>query len=186
MTVETLFPNGDDGGWPTGGFANIDEGIASADGLTYETSIDNDVTVIDLDDSAIADADTVNSVTVKIRAKDTGSGGKNSLIVDLLIGGVGQGPITSGVLNNAYGTYTFVDAVNWDQDWTAAQLDGMQLEITANQTGKGEAADWQIDAIDVDIDYTAAPSGRIMSSLVGGGGLAGPGGMAGEGGGLAA
>jgi len=156
MAIETLFPNGDDGGWPTGNAGNIDEGIASADGATLETSIDDDVVIVDLDNTAIVDADTVNSVTVKIRAKDTGSGGKNSLIVDLLIGGVGQGAVTGGNMNNAYATYTFNDVTNWDVDWSAAQLNGMQLHITANQVGKGEAADWQIDAIDVDIDYTAS------------------------------
>ncbi len=41
MTIETLFPNGDDAGWPSGGFADIDESIAAADGLIYTTTIKN-------------------------------------------------------------------------------------------------------------------------------------------------
>ncbi|MHA2067293.1 MAG: hypothetical protein ACXABY_23240, partial [Candidatus Thorarchaeota archaeon] len=32
----------------------------------------------------------------------------------------------------------------------------MQLSIRANQTGKAETADWQIDAIDVDIDWSVS------------------------------
>ena len=47
MATELRFPSGDDGGWPTGDFLNIDEGIASADAATLETSIDDDVVVID-------------------------------------------------------------------------------------------------------------------------------------------
>lgn len=162
MATETLVPSGDDNGWPTGNWDNIEETIASADGLTLETNIDDDVVRIDLTDSAITDGDTVNSVTVNIRAKDTGSGGKNSLAVDLVIGGTGQGEVVGGVMNNSYATYTFTDAVNWDVDWTAAQLDGMQLDVRADQTGKAETADWQIDAIDVIIDYTAASSGGLF------------------------
>ena len=159
MAVETLFPSGDDNGWPTGDWTDIDEGIAAADAAILGATTDPDVVLIDLDDSAIADADTVNSVTVKIRAKDTGSGGKNFLDVDLFIGGVGQGVVRTAALGNSYATFTLTDAVNWDVDWTAAQLDGMQLQITSIQTGKAVSATWEIDAIDVDVDYTPAVGG---------------------------
>jgi len=158
MTIETLFPNGDDNGWPTGDWTDIDESIASADGNNLETSIDDDVVVIDLDDSAIVDGDTVNTVTVKIRAKDTGSGGKNQIEVDVDVGGGGLGAIKSASLSNSYATFTFTNAL-WDLDHTAAQMDAMQLIIRADQTGMGTAADWQIDAIDVEIDYTPAGGG---------------------------
>ena len=156
MAIKVLYPNGDDNGWPTGDYLNIDESIASADGLTYATNVDNDTTVVDLDAAGLLDADTINSVTVKIRARDNGAGGNNNLEVDLLIGGVGQGAVLMGVnLTATFTTYTFTDAA-WDIDWTSAQLDGMQLSIRSNQTGKGQGADWIIDAIDVDVDYTAS------------------------------
>ena len=159
MTVETLLPSGDDNGWPTNDWTDIDNTIATPSGTALETTVDDDVVLIDLTNSVIVDGDTVNSVTVKIRAKDTSVSLKDSLVVDLFIGGAGQGQITSDVLVSTYATYTLVDATNWDIDWTAAQLDGMQLEITANQIGKGESATWHIDEIEVDIDYTAAAGG---------------------------
>lgn len=159
MTIETLLPSGDNDGWPTNNWDDMDTTIATPSGVALETTIDNDVVLIDLTDSAITDADTVNSVTVKIRAKDTSVSTKDQLIVNLFIGGVGQGPITSSNLISTYTTVTLVDVTNWDIDWTATQLDGMQLEITANQTGKGESATWHMDEIEVDIDYTLASGG---------------------------
>jgi len=158
MTIENLFPNGDDNGWPTGDWTDIEESIASADGATMETNIDDDVVVIDLDDSAIVDGDTVNTVTIKIRAKDTGAGGKNQLDVDIDVGGGGLGSIKGGNMTNSFATYTFTNAA-WDLDHTASQMDAMQLIIRADQTGMAESADWIIDAIDVDIDYTLAGGG---------------------------
>ena len=153
MTIETLFPSGDNNGWPTGDWPNIDESIASADGLTLETSIDDDVVIIDLDNSVITDGNIVNTVIVKIRAKDTGAGGLNSLAVDVNVGGGGLGEIVGSVLNNGYATYTFINAL-WNLNHTAAQIDAMQLIIRANQTGSIVATNWIIDAIDVDINYT--------------------------------
>ena len=55
-------------------------------------------------------------------------------------------------------TYTYTNVL-WDSDWTAAQIAGMQLTVQAVQTGKATAADWQVDEIEVDIDYTEASSG---------------------------
>ena len=166
MTIETLLPSGDDDGWPTNAWTDIDNTIAIPSGVALETTVDNDVVLIDLTNSAIVDADTVNSVTVKIRAKDTSVSLKNDLIVDLFIGGAGQGTITSAALVSTYETRTLVDATNWDIDWTAAQLDGMQLEITANQIGKGEAATWHMDEIEVDIDYTLASTGDPVAGMI--------------------
>ncbi len=184
MAVETLFPNGDDNGWPTGDWTDIDESIASADGAVMSTNTKNDVVIIDLDDSAITDADTVNTVTVKIRARSTGSGGRDSLGVDVSVGGAGLGEVDTDGLTGTFATYTLTNSL-WDLDHTAAQMDAMQLTITSKQSGMAAAADWEIDAIDVDVDYTASATGRIMSSLAGPGGLAGAGGIAGKGGGLA-
>ena len=166
MTIEFLYPSGDDNGWPTNDWTDIEESIASADGVALETGVDDDIVLIDLDNTALTDAHTINSVTVKILAKDTSPGTKNSLVVDLFIGGAGQGPVTSANLTASYGTVTLVDATNWDIDWTAAQLNGMQLQIRANQTGKGEEATWHIDAIDVEVDYTAPAAGSPIPVTV--------------------
>ena len=165
MSNDVLLPSGDDNGWPTNNWDDTNNTIAAASGTALETTTDNDVVVIDLTDTVVVDADTVNSVTVRIRCKDTSAGTKNSLIVDLFIGGAGQGPVTSAVLVSSYETRTYNDIINWDQDWTAAQLNGMQLEITANQTGKGESATWHIDEIEVDVDYTLASTGNPKGPL---------------------
>lgn len=184
MTIETLLPNGDDSGWPTGSFLDIDEGIASADGSIMATTTTDDVLDVDLDDSAIADADTVNSVTIKIHGRTNGAG-TDMFMVDLLIGGVPQGVQQTGSnLGGSMATESFNDT-GWNIDWTAAQLDGMQVRVTASQTAMPATVGHEIDAIDVDVDYTVAAGGRIMGSLAGQGGLAGSGGLAGQGGGIA-
>ena len=160
MALDTLLPNGDDSGWPTGAFTDIDEGIASADAAVMSTTIDDDVLIVDLTATTITDADTVNSVTVKIHGRSTGSGGKDTFTVDFQIGGVDQGgPQVTADLTGSHATYTLTDAA-WDSDWTAAQLNGATLKIQATQTGKPTAATWEIDAIDVDVDYTVPPSGH--------------------------
>ena len=158
MATETRFPSGDDNGWPTGDWTNIDESIAAADAATLETNIDDDVVVIDIGDFAITDADTVTGVQIDIRAKDTGAGGKNSLSVNLDVGGGGLGAVTGANMTNTYATFTFTNAL-WDLDHSAAELDAMQLIIRANQTGMATAADWQIDAIDVIVTFTPAAGG---------------------------
>jgi hypothetical protein len=168
MTVETLLPASDDSGWVLNSatFDDINNTIAGASGTPYETDVDNDVTVIGLTDVVAAeldDAATVNSVTVKIRAKDVSVSLKDSLIVDVDVGGGGLGTFNVSVITDTYVTYEYVNAL-WDLDHTLAQLNAMTLIIVANQTGKGETATWQIDEIEVDIDYTEASSAQPYSS----------------------
>jgi len=158
MATEVLYPNGDDNGWPTGDWTDIDESIASADGAVMSTSTEPDTVIIDLDDSAITDADTVNTVTVDIRARSTGSGGRDRLVVDVDVGGGGLGSVNGDNMTGSFATYTFTNAA-WDLDHTAAQMDAMQLIITSSQSGMAASADWEIDAIDVTIDYTASGGG---------------------------
>ncbi len=155
MTVDILYPNADDSGWEAGTWDDCNNTIASPSGTPLETSIDNDVVVIDLTSTVIVDSDTVNSVTVKIRAKDTGPGGKNTIEFDVDVGGGGLG---TALTPNLTGTYANYDLTNilWDVDHTAAQLNAMQLLVRANQTGMGETADWQIDELEVHVDYTAS------------------------------
>lgn len=183
MAEDRLFPNGWDSGWPTGAVANIDEGIASADGLNISTNVDDDSVLLDLTATAVVDADTVTAVDIVVRAKYTG-GGDNSIGVEWLVGGSVQGSEQSASLTTSYQNLNISDA-NWDADWTATQLNGSQIRLYARQTGKPTAYSVEVDAIDLVITYTLAPTGRIMSSLVSAGGLAAAGGIAGPGGGLA-
>jgi len=165
MATETLVPNGDDGGWPTGGFADIDEDFGSPDAATMETSIDDDVVVLDLSPSAIVDGDTVTGISIDIRAKDTGAGGKNQVEIDVDVGGGGLGSVKSGNLTNTFANYNFVNAA-WDLDHSAAEMDAMQLIVKADQTGMGTAADWIIDTLRVIATFTPAAGGPPRVSLL--------------------
>jgi hypothetical protein len=186
MATDTLVPNGDDGGWPTGAFGDIDETIASADGAIMSTTVDDDVVLLDLTSTVVADADTVTNVDIVTRAREgAGSAGNNRIGVVLVIGGVEQG----AEQQTANMTTSFANVTHnvaaWNSDWTAAQLNGAQVRMWARQTGKAESATWEVDTVDVVITYTPSSTGRIMSSIVGAGGLVGSGGIAGSGGGLA-
>lgn len=176
MAEETLLPNGDNSGWPTGSYLDIDEGIASADANVLSTTTDNDLVIVDLGDSAVVDGDTVTNVTIKIHGRSTGSGGKDSFVVDWLIGGTPQGTaVTTTALTGSHATYTLND-IGWNGDWTASQMDGAQVRVKANQTGRGRAATWEVDAMDVVVTYVGSPTGRLMGGLTGRGGIAEPGG----------
>lgn len=161
MPVFTRFPSGDDGGWPTGTWEDIDESIASADGAVLATSIDDDVVIIDVGDFDIDDADTVELLFLNVRARDTGAGGKNKIAIDIDVGGGGIFEVVPAAnLTNSFVTYTYNNAL-WDVDWTAAQMNNLQLIIRANQTGMATAADWEIDAIDIEALITLAGGGQV-------------------------
>jgi hypothetical protein len=175
MTTEYLVPNGDDvsaGDWATGTFANIDNGIngGTPDDNTTIGSGDGEGLVVNLDlvDSAIVDGDTVNSVTIRARAYTDGDADDN-LLVDLLIGGspVGTqqetGHLGVGIGNVA--TYTMTDAVGWDTDWTASQLDGMQVRFTTEQGGMPAVLDIFVTEVEVEVDYTLEPDDEPTSQI---------------------
>lgn len=158
MATEKLLPNGDDGGWTGGGaFGDIDEGIASADAAVLAAGADNEDVEIDLDPSGVEDADTVTEITVTIRARTT-SAQADRLLVDLLIGGTPQGTQQVGAaLGAGFASETFTD-VGWDVDRTAAEMDGAQWRIRADQTGMPGAVGHEIDAMDTDIAYDPPPA----------------------------
>ena len=78
---------------------------------------------------------------------------------------------------------------NWSHPTRHKETSLFDAELNENQVRKL----WEIGPLGIleplpalaGVIEQAAPSGRIMSSLVGPGGLAGPGGIAGKGGGLA-
>ena len=160
MTVETLNIVSIDSAFsdPNGAITDIDEPVASADGNSYGTTTENDTADFGLTNPAlIGDADTVNSVTITIRAQKGGTAGNERWQVDLLIGGVVQGSQQStGNLTTSFANYTGINDAGWNSDWTQAQLNGMQIRLTAIQAGMGGTQVTDLDCIDVDVDFTEA------------------------------
>ena len=155
MATEKLNINAWDSGWPEGFLTNVDEAVAVADGQTISTTIASDVVVLGLDATAVIDLDTVTDVGITVRCKADGVVVDTaSLLVELLIGGVAQGAAQStGSLSGTFSNVV-LSLANWDSDWTQAQLNGMQVQVTTARTGTTDAPTWHIDAIDVDITYT--------------------------------
>ena len=162
MTTEYLLPNGDDAGWTTNNAAaNCSSGINSGtptDGSFIETTAnEGDVINVDLASVVdIVDADTVTSVTVRVRAESSNS--SDGIQVDLIIGGSPVGtPFSQASLAATFTTYTADGATQgWTGDYTAAQLNGAQVRLTSLQAGMPEACDIRVSEIEVDITYTAA------------------------------
>ncbi len=159
MAGELLVPNGDDSGWTSGAFGDIDEEIANVDGALMLTTVNPDVVILDLSASAVVDADTVTEITIDLWARVVGIGGKDDIVVDLLIGGVAQG---AGVTHTSVGgTLGLLSATltEWDVDRSASDMAGMQVQLSSVQRGKGEDATYEVDAVDVNVTYTLGSSG---------------------------
>ena len=162
MALETLVPDGDDAGWNSGGFADVDEGVPGDDDTTKVTEVAKNNTIIfDLGDSALEDADTINSVKIDVRMRCDLASGDSLFQFDILIGGTPQGT-TNQVPTSSWASYLGLTNVAWDTDWTAAQLDGMQVSVRSIQTGMPTTDLWEVTAIDVIIDYTAAAGGASI------------------------
>jgi len=146
------------GNWPNGLLTNVDEQVAFADGSTVSTNTSGHLVVFNLTSSAITTPDTITNVDMTIRAMvdiALGGGGAGSFDVTLLVGGVGQGTVNvalTGAMANVPASHA-----GWDQDWTAAQLSGMQVGIVSRQDAP-VINEWFIDCIDVDILFTATES----------------------------
>jgi hypothetical protein len=159
MATEILNINGWDSGWPIG-VASDDaaEAVAAADGSFVACSTEGDVVLFDLDNTGLTDADTISEVDVILRGRQSAtSSGANAFAVEFWIGGSIQGTAqtTTGALTTSFQNFTLsTDA--WDVDWTQAQLDGAQVQVTAAQTGMPSSAQWEVDCLDVVITYTAA------------------------------
>lgn len=171
MSEETLVPNGDDSGWPTGTFADLDEGIASADGLVMSTDADGEGDVLNLDftDSGVVDGDTVTNIDIVVRAKiASGPTTSDTLHVDLLFGGVPVGTQqATGTLTDSFQNFTLNDGGVWNGDRTAAEMDGLQVRLTPAQAGMPVTLQWDVDVVDVVITFTPASVGSpvIMAML---------------------
>jgi hypothetical protein len=160
MATETLIINAIDSAFsdPNGAVTDIDEAVADADGSSYGTTTENDVADFGLTTpTLIEDADTVNSVTITVRAKKGGTASNERFNVDLLIGGAVQGTqATTGNLTTSFANYTGINDTGWNSDWTLAQLTGMQVRLTAVQLGMAGTQVTDLDCIDVIVDFTEA------------------------------
>jgi len=172
MAIEYWYPNGNDGGWVVSTHGNCDEGLNPGPGLDNDSSGPDDGTFITCDDqsgdvlildtgpagasTAIGDADTVTQVRIFVRATLNASGPANNIQVALLIGGTSQnaGSPETGHLTGSFVTYTLSDS-GWDSDWTAAQLAGMQVQLTSEQGGMPDAYDVDVSEVEVEVTYTA-------------------------------
>lgn len=170
MTTEYLVPNGDDisaGDWSTGTYADIDNGILGGTPDSNEVTSGNGeglVLNLDLTDSAITDADTVTGVDIRVHAYSLGDPDDN-ILVDLLISGSPVGTQQeTGHLTTTPTTYLMQHA-GWDSDWTASELDGMQVRLTTEQGGMPEVVDIRVREVEVDITYTEAPDDVPTSQI---------------------
>jgi len=145
--------------------STIDEPWGSFDGSgmqyqSFESGLVAAVSVrLGMEDTAIRDIDTVNSVTIKVRAYSLNfaSADDEEVRVTLWIDGnsIGVAPtqLLSGVANFQNMSFTLGA---WDQDWTQAQLDSMQVNVSI----RGDRFNsWScfIDTVSVDVDYTELP-----------------------------
>lgn len=172
MATEYLVPNGNDGGWDVSDHTKINNGgvapgSSGSPGDTSAVSETTDPVVLNLDltDSAITDADTVEDVEVFVRARTTGAGTDNFL-VDLIVGGTAQGTqYASPTLGATFVDYTATGG--WTTDFSAAQLDGMQVRLTTGQAGKSAVHGIEVSEVEVRITYTAASLDYTASGSVG-------------------
>ena len=153
MAIETLLPNADDSGWPSGTFEDINNGIATPSGTPMTTTVTDDVLLISFADAVIIkDGDIVNSVTVKILGRTNGSGNDMHL-VDLLISSVGQGSVTGASLGGTDALEDFTNAA-WDADHSVADINSFQVQVTANQQGMPATVGHEIEEMAIEIDFT--------------------------------
>jgi len=159
MAEEILRPNGTYSGTGWTGTGSL-LATSSDTGIASDSDGEGDVVRIDFDASGLSDGDTITDVSIQVRAWVDTDGGDESVTVDLVIGGTGQGGVagTVGELSVSPATLTARSNVAWDTDWTAAQLDGLQVDITGNQAGMPTNNVWNVDTVWVVITYTPAAS----------------------------
>lgn len=167
MSTEVLLPNGDSvNNWDAGTFADVNQGVDTPnDSLTMsDGSTEGEIVTFNMDDSALADADTITNVTIRTRAQ-RGSNSGDSLGLDLLIGGSVQGTQVDRALTTAYDDVDSND-VGWNSDWTAAQLDGLQVRMTTLQTGMPGVVDITVSEVEVVITYTPASGDALQAQVM--------------------
>ena len=171
MATETLFPNGTvSNAWDSGDHTDVDEGVSTPNDSDFIAiaGLDKEGFIIEfnLQDSAIEDADTVNTIIVNVRGQNNGGAGGDHLQINLRIGGTLRGATNTSLLSESgFANINGISNANWDADWTASELDGMQLSIASRQGGKAQALATEVSEAEVVIDYTAAASDVLMGQV---------------------
>lgn len=171
MANEILHPNGDSTPlqWTTTGsnhWDEINDPVASANDSTYITAAGfghNDTDRFDLDDSALTDEDVITQVAIKVRYRSMNDLLTLSLELQLWIGGSNQGTETIVLTNDSAWHNVTLNNTGWNADWTAAELDGAQVDINTTKEGLPSTIDIDVSAIEIDINYTGS-SAQISTS----------------------
>lgn len=175
MATETLNVSGvaTKGGW-TGTDADVFEALASADGnILNNAQNEGDGLLLDIDDSVVIDGDTVTNISINIRCA-RGANANDSVTAQLYIGGspigVAQdftaqgGTLADTTLSNSGNLNDATGGTGWNEDRTAAEMDGMQVELVPTQGGMPAVVDIDFDCLDVVVTYTPAAvgGGRLL------------------------
>lgn len=159
MAVLLLHVNGWDSGW-TGNWANVDDPVSAPDGQVVYTPLTSPPAIFDVTSvtGTISDADVVAGVSLVVRTRAVPDDGTEPAEVDLdaeiLIGGISQGTDTVNFLSESFSNENMSDA-GWNSDWTEAQLNGMQVRVTARKVGGLGTWTAYIDCIDINVTYYA-------------------------------
>jgi len=163
--TEQLQINSWDNGWPSGFVANVDDTVANADGQTVSTPLYGDVVFFGLDDvpATLVDEDTVLGVSMLVRAKFDYLGSATALEANLVVSLVIDGtPLAIQNINLVNNEGSFINTAlahpSWNQDWTVAQLNSMQIKVQAFAIDTDEIIplfEMSIDTIDVYVEHSA-------------------------------
>ena len=141
----------------SGAATDIDEGIENADGSVISANADNETAVIGFDNSNIVDADTVINGRFIPRHRTVGSGTDRLDYHNVSAPFAGWGGILyelASTFENHVGTAQVLSGVEfWDTDATAAQINALTIEITADQIGMAAAVGHQVDCIEFRVEY---------------------------------
>lgn len=149
MPTEQLEPTGGDGGWTSGDWTDL---LANDDGF-METTIEDDEVIIDFSNSAVKDDDTVTKVYVFIRhQKGTGSGSTCQIGIEIDVGGGPIGSISQPLVEDTWQLFQY-STVLWEVDWTAAEMDNLQVIFRADRAGMPSSNTWRMDRVYVRADY---------------------------------
>ena len=168
MATEILLPNGYTVSGTSdlsGAVTNIDQGVdtpndtLTVDTVTPDHGVETDTITFDFTSTTFVDGDTITNVTFRARVGEPGSGtGKDYFGVDLLIGGTAQGTVVDGsYFTTSWVNQSFNDT-GWNSDWTASELNGLQIRCTLKQDGMPAAMIFTISEVEVVVtgtkDYT--------------------------------
>lgn len=170
MATETLNVSGVaiKSNW-TGTDADVFEALASADGnLLINRSNEGDDLLLNIDDSVVVDGDTVTNISINIRCA-RGSNTSDGITAQLYIGGspigVAQdfesqgGTLADTTLSNSGNLNDPTAGTGWNEDRTAAEMDGLQVELVPTQGGMPGSVVLDFDCLDVVVTFTPAGDG---------------------------